>query len=739
MSKLSKLQIIFISLFFSTISILVACSSEYFGNFMFIFTPEIIEREKEKPLFYSSDYSLYDSFYTEYNSKHSDVNTFEWEVFFKKSIPKAVIKFWLYESNLKQINEEIFFIREGKERKDKKLENFSINKIPKEDSISFLFYLGFAKRNEKFSTKEISNYWEEKKEENHEPEIKKQIEGGLRLFQNENSSFVKERYIFQITRLYYFQKKFDEAISFYEKNKNLFSTKNSIQGRALGYVAGSYFQKKDFVMANYLYSKVFSTNPESREMVILSFRIKDESEWKKVFSLAKTNEEKTSLWFLFGYKLEGLKALKEIYKLDSNSIFLEVLLTREINKKEYFILNDDKDDENSKKQKSELIELTDFVLKVANEKVNHFAWNLSAFYLLFSTGKWKEGKEYLIKSEKLSKKNALFEAQFRLIKIFSEIVSNEKITNEIENSIFNDVKFIYSEKATEIKFFRYSYAREWIQNSLAKKFVNQNELEKSEIIKFGINKNHFKKIENLQKMINYLDKKKFSNLEEFYYKNNFNKSDFRKELARKHILNENFELALEELKKIPKNEIKNLTTDPLKVNKKDCKSCDLLKKPIYNEISFLEKLIDLKKQITHRKNISENYQLLGNAFYNLSYFGTSEKNKNSFYSKINSWVEPWEFKYINFNLKEDKEFDPNLAKKYYTFSLDTSIEKEQKVKNLFYISKCELNEWYLSKEDNEKRDFVAPRSFAKIKDEFADTKFYSEIINECGYFRKFNK
>ena len=86
-----------------------------------------------------------------------------------------------------------------------------------------------------------------------------------------------------------------------------------------------------------------------------------------------------------------------------------------------------------------------------------------------------------------------------------------------------------------------------------------------------------------------------------------------------------------------------------------------------------------------------------------------------------------------------------MAVKYYQLALKSATNNEQKAKCLFMMAKCERNEWYnstlYSNKENEYRydanqpDFIMWDSFKALK-AYKNTKFYNEVINECGYFRK---
>jgi penicillin-binding protein-related factor A (putative recombinase) len=83
---------------------------------------------------------------------------------------------------------------------------------------------------------------------------------------------------------------------------------------------------------------------------------------------------------------------------------------------------------------------------------------------------------------------------------------------------------------------------------------------------------------------------------------------------------------------------------------------------------------------------------------------------------------------------------------YYQKALVAAITNEQKAKCFYMISKCERNEYYNAKYklvtswweiSDDKINFLAWDGFKTLKKDYSQTKYYQEVINECGYFRTY--
>ena len=109
-------------------------------------------------------------------------------------------------------------------------------------------------------------------------------------------------------------------------------------------------------------------------------------------------------------------------------------------------------------------------------------------------------------------------------------------------------------------------------------------------------------------------------------------------------------------------------------------------------------------------------------------------------------------------LQEEKLY---LALKYYQIALNSAKNKEQKAKISYQITKTKLALFDLTSKtapqniswwNKEKRtwnygsrdDFYeiflidsGARDFNKLRDDFSDTKYYNELLKECGDFRTY--
>ncbi len=206
---------------------------------------------------------------------------------------------------------------------------------------------------------------------------------------------------------------------------------------------------------------------------------------------------------------------------------------------------------------------------------------------------------------------------------------------------------------------------------------------------------------------------------------------------------DNIDAALEKMKKAGSNAEIILPGNPFNGKIKDCHDCDHLapQKIKYSKLIFLEKLKEMKDNIAKGTDIYNNAMLLGNAFYNISHYG----NARFFYESAvlgDSHYSPFTI---------DSVFVPMLtansvANKYYKLALENAADDEQKAKCNYMMAKCGRNEWYnrnyyTNKENEYSYDDKISGDW-KIFDglsQYSHTKYYQEVLKECGYFNAYVK
>lgn len=768
MNSWIKFVIVFFSLFVGVNEGILGCSSSaedavHYNHDFFIedVILDNLERFDNKTFYHKNETS-----FIYWNS-----NLDEWKNFFGNKIYRDNIEFWLYNSKLNDIDEILFYLENKTPIKNEKVKaNGNIFfKYPKKAK-AFFYYLGFARRNEVFTLK-LNNeeYWIKESHTKNLPEaetvnILNQITGGLNLYKNEKFKFIRERYIFQIVRLYYFNHEYEKSTQFYNNHFSEIKLTDSMKWRTLGYVAASNTKLKKIGVANYIYSLLYTHSKFQKESAYLSFQPMEKRDWEESLKLAKNKNEKIILWYLLGKHFNISEAMKEIYQLEPNSKYLKMLFTSIIKNKSHSIFeNGIKYKDYSSSQFNKIVPLKDNVLlanvnSIANQDrvKNKFGWKIAAAYLNYLSLNFKEGDLFLESASKLKGNVEVFEKQYQITSLLGKLLQMDTIDEKSEMSILSEIKFLFSKDKNISADLNLKFPREWVRGLLGVFYVRKGELEKAEWIQNGIIERHFHNLENAKRMIQFLEDNNSPLIRIILDNPMHSRDDYLLLLGIRYAQVEELESSLKTFNKITDSYWKEnrsdyfserlFHTNPFQIKIMDHYHFGNTKNKKYTHKTFIEKMIQLKKEAEANPNkTSKNYFKLANAFYNMNYFGTSNFHFNRIQNYSSNYG--WE---VFCSVYKEKDFYPELssdiAMKYYLLARETSKNKEFKAKMTFMAAKCEQNDWYLTKDfksslcwitGDDAKDFQPGKYFQELRDIYSETKYHSEIIKECSYYARY--
>ena len=179
--------------------------------------------------------------------------------------------------------------------------------------------------------------------------------------------------------------------------------------------------------------------------------------------------------------------------------------------------------------------------------------------------------------------------------------------------------------------------------------------------------------------------------------------------------------------------------NPFNYRMVDCHDCDhqMKQRITYTKRSFVEKMIELKAKGDNEKDPverSNNYFLFANGLYNMTYYGNARL--------VSSTVVNWNYsdsnRFSRYNENDKKSsdyYDCKNALTFYLMAKELNSNQEFKAKCTWMAAKCEHNLWLESEYiSDESIDFEAGIYFKQMKEQFANTNYYKDVIGECGYF-----
>lgn len=556
----------------------------------------------------------------------------------------------------------------------------------------------------------------------------------LNKIDNTKNSFLKQRYFYIALRLSHYKDSTKNSLDIYNKYSYLLNNSNSIvKDWIQGLYAGALVRNNEIAKGVYEFSKLFENSINSH-LSFYNFKyITSEEYFNELLSYAKDDSEKTKMYAIraLNYNSNVLEEMKNIYNIDKNSKWLDFLIFRELLKSQtlhntYGSAYKDYENENS--------EYIDFLKNI--DKDDRYLVDLSLVHFNIYFKKYEESKKILDRLlVEFPNKHELEVASYILY-----LNSLKSIDSSIEDEIYKRVSHF-----NENEFDIYKYTL----NTLSNLYKNQNQdFEKYLSDNFYYIEYKDLDLENFKKFEMFLETKQDTKLREFLQTKfkkmvTANKSsfDFAKitvlinNLKFQEALDTNFEIL--DKTKVEFNPFNGLIRGNNRSGKKEP----------FTIREFLQRVIKIENELEKNPNSVMDNFLLANSLYNLSHFGN-----------INRVTTVYRSKYLVHTPKLQEQ-KLNLAINYYEKALENSKDIELNAKITYLIAKTKLalfdlnydkypqeNNWwkknsvynYGSDEFYEKfLEDSGSRYFNILQNNFKDTRYYNELIQECGDFKTY--
>lgn len=740
--KISRKFLLFFSLCSLSLGGIVwACADYGFDYEYSSFSPEAFVSPEYTPFFYTEYISYYgggyDSPYDKNTARYNDQVVSDWYRYFDKKIDSSALNHLLLKASAAGIDSAY---RSNTFRADKK-------KVK-----AFFEYLRLAKSAEKFAATDITYSWEPQPTVTPPVEFEKSL---IISFKKSKDNFIKQRLWFQLVRYYFFSENNDstlmpeqsKTLKTFEADKNSFP-QNMMYYRTLGYVAGWHYQHKNYGLSNYLNSLCYNYSYEAKIPSEWSFHPQEEADWNKTLELAKNNDERATLWQLLGINYDPLRAIGKIEALNPKSDKLDLLLARIINITEYNMSGGNGLSSLDSAGRNDLKQNTAGISKIAlkNNTSKPYFWNLAAGYLNYLSQDYSKAKSfYQAAKSQLPANDKLVTAQYQILDWVLYVKGLKKIDAVAESKMIAPLNWFADLKTGKdtISSLRFNYALTSSLHELSTLYKKQGELVKANALEnytdFYVQNSN---IEQMQALLQKPNKTAFEQTILRYYP--FDMHDLYYHQAQVLVYQDKIDEAIAMMKKSESNGYK-MPANPFMMRLNDCHDCDHERKQskeIY-AMDVLKTIQVMKSEISKGINVYNNAYLIANAFYNITFYGNSRMfySSNVMDSDGNTPFEiPAAFRKMLLSGK--------IAEKYYLIALRAAKTKEQKARCTFMASKCERNESYnlvYNAPENKKASewsveiepVFAGRYFSILNNEYSDTKFYQEIIKECGYFKSY--
>ena len=703
------------------------------------FAPEAFVDQSYSPLFLSGNV-FYDGDDSGFISRFNDEISEDWIQYLGSEMTVKDVNYFLLDSSENTVNDIEKYYKNGIATAEINQYQNRIN-LKNEKVKAFIQFLALAKQVEEFSL--TSDPWSYTPIEYKVLDNKKLLSSIKNKFEQEKTGFLKNRYWFQYMKALFYSRDYNEIVAFFDQTAAQMP-KNDLYYRGVGYVAGMHFKNNSFSQSNYLFSLVFEENPKMRKTALYNFKSQDTAEWNETLKLAKNNKELASLWAIYGYYNDEIKAIKTISALDPKNPNLDFLLTRAINKIETQI-NGNLQDNSIKNYREEVkkqvgTNLTNLISSLAASKSvsSPYLWYSAEGYIHTLTADYKNAEKAFVKAEKAIPDTQIAKEQLELLRVINRISAISNIKKANVSKLTSDIRWLtveLSEKHAEN--LRYEKAAIWAKEYLSKLYQENGESVMAEL--FQSSENYYKNQKNIDAMKSLLAKNSKSDLEQIvikqYYLNLEEINYFESVMA---FYQDNISASISFMEK--SGDLKNHTflANPFNGFIKDCHDCEHERpqKKQFTKIEFLQTLQTMQQNLNSNIDSYNNALLLGNAFYNSTFHGNGRviyEGKIMGEASFPGGIPDWTYQYIG---------STALAKKYYEKALSAAENDEQRAKITYMLAKCERNDFYNTKylaQDyysiySDKVNFLAWNGFKTLKNEYKNTKYYQEVLQECGYF-----
>lgn len=410
---------------------------------------------------------------------------------------------------------------------------------------------------------------------------------------------------------------------------------------------------------------------------------------------------------------------------------------------------DDLEQERTKEQEEKENRLYCLVTEIAqkNRTANPFLWNLAAGYASTRTHRYSEAEKYYRKAEqKMPSNNREAEDQLQLLRFVNSVNSVRSTKSRDMKVLAEQLVWLDELQKRDPQHIRYHSVISECKEYLSNLFLTENKPLYAEMLEHD--NDFFNNSEHIDEVMMFFQKKNPEPIEEalqrFYI---YTLEDLYHYKAVEALFSNNLEKAIEYIQQSGRYKDVIMKANPFNGFIQDCNDCQhTLKQSVkYSSLSLLQKMQEIKNILQQGNDVYNNAILLGNAFYNLTYYGSV---RHFWDAKLICDGTPYK-PYLVSQFAREMLLDCSLAERYYKQALNAAENDEQRAKATFMLAKCERNAYYNqlylanSEDPTEYWDHIeisytsSWENFRSLKEQYEHTTYYQEVIEECGDFKSY--
>lgn len=705
-------------------------------------------------------------------------NLDEWEKYFNNKLSKEVIRKGFYETSYLDFDKLLKDYKSKGYVAKNELEQFLLASANSEE---LLHYFWFAKKCELIykGNYELENSWYQGESvSNSEEDLNRIYLEAIKLYENTQDAFLKNRIGFQIVRLAFELGNPERANEVFDTYMKYDESSKYIYYKAMERNATMLYKRGKKVESLQSFQQVFENLQDRKDAVFLSLQRLP----MRGLDVNKHSSENELLHFFYGFHGDPIAELKELVEINPNSTFAEVLAMRYFDSlhEAFFsgIVSEALDEtlfdnltkaeaivrsqlNNSTVKNKELWSIFKGIIEIVKRDYKAATTTFTKNYTNTAYKNQADIFAYTIKVLQLND----FET-YAMDRLFLELKGNKNLYNNhgVRGFYFKKMAQLYANKDQKIisEFLSYQ-SRHYSENKVANNDVLATNFDAS---KFFYDQHKYLEQTDLLKLKKLITASSRTELEDFiislFPKD---KEDFVNEMLGTYFLKENnldeairyFSLLKNPNKYYQEgirnslfsaavNEYFNVSfleqSDRFHENYKDVLYASEINKEYYidNKLLLAQTLLKLEKLAKEdAENASAYYFMLGNAWYNLSEYGwfvntlhyLNEGNDGRNHIKgYDDWDD---------TKQASKMIEKAVA--YYDKAIEVATSDELKAAATFYKAKaamCFEATWKDGKYVISEFCGDHITNFEKLNT-YKETQFYQEIIKECTYFKAYTQ
>jgi hypothetical protein len=744
------------------------------------FQPDLGEATGFSPFYFSahlfneSDVTDYDWSEIRVPTCDESTNIHEWKMYIKGNVSESAIDSVLYQTSPDAFVHTVSIYRRSEFLYSETLQHNKFVKwlMNNKEALSYMIYA------KKIEDMEAPDPWTNEGKSSH---IQRNMlfEEGMQKYRSVTDTFLKVRYAYQLVHLAGF-----ESVEYYDSLMAPLETKSILKYWALSFKANALHDRNEHAEGNYLLSKVFENVEDKQLRARSGFNTKYV---KDALKLAKNDHEKAVILIMKELRNpgRGLSSINEIYRLDPQCKDLDILLAREVNKVEDWLLTPEimendpaaghnptfhKYDENYNllyswvnrdTDRKYLGMLRDRIEAIAAEgKVRNPAlWQVAAAYLSTMKDENSKALQLLGLAEKNKVMNAKIETQLHLTRALAAaglLKKDKSYRAALEKELLwidENWRIMYKPLRT-MEHFMLSLSEKHLAagdtlsaallRSKASKCSDDREAWDYISYEFFAFMDEKGSASLMNRIVAYVNKKEKTAYESYLSREASAQMNMLYDLQGTwHLREDDLQGALAAYCNVPDSiwrsgEYKEyLNVNPFYMNINNAHRKTEHDSIAYTKPQMIEELIRLKNEAKKGgPGAGEKYFLIANAYYNMTWYGNSWMMTRSTWSYRAD--DGWRGGYYYLLPKVDKfYYGCTRAKQYYLEAIKHSSDRERSALCCLMAAVCDknYNEYIYRKSDASPSQYK--KYYVMLHDRYNDTHFYDQLILECPGVSKF--